>query len=183
MNLDGDFKVICYYTGWSTYRQGLGKFTPSEIDPTLCTHIVYSFAVLDGTSWSIKIADSWIDVENDYYGKVTDLKKGGRKVTIAIGGWNDSEGSKWSQMLRYPERLSSFIQSVVEFVKKHNFDGVDLDYEYPGCPWGACDPQQFSTDKSGFTALVIGLRNALPKPYVLSAAVSCNKNVIDQGNF
>ena len=39
---------MCYYTNWSTYRPGDGKFSIQDIDPNLCTHIVYSFAKVQG---------------------------------------------------------------------------------------------------------------------------------------
>ena len=38
----------------------------------------------------------------DYYRKVTDYKRYGIKVTIAIGGWNDSEGDKYSRLVNSP---------------------------------------------------------------------------------
>ncbi len=34
-------KLVCYYTNWSQYRVKEGKFLPEDIDPFLCTHIIY----------------------------------------------------------------------------------------------------------------------------------------------
>lgn len=53
------------------------------------------------------------------------------QVTLAIGGWN--EGSeKYSEMAREPGRRKSFARSAFQFIQQHNFDGLDLDWEYPG---------------------------------------------------
>lgn len=57
-------QVVCYFTNWAWYRQGLGKYRPEDIDPDLCTHIVYGFAVLDGTKLLIKPHDTWADYDN-----------------------------------------------------------------------------------------------------------------------
>lgn len=57
------YKLVCYYTNWSWYRPGLGKYTPEDIDPTLCTHIVYGFAVLSNDGL-ITAHDSWADYDN-----------------------------------------------------------------------------------------------------------------------
>lgn len=55
---------MCYFTNWAWYRQGVGKYLPSDIDPDLCTHIVYGFAVLNGNQLVIKPHDSWADFDN-----------------------------------------------------------------------------------------------------------------------
>ena len=62
--LDDEYKMICYFTNWAWYRQGAGKFLPEDIDTDLCTHILYGFAVLDGSTFMIKSHDSWADVDN-----------------------------------------------------------------------------------------------------------------------
>lgn len=38
------YKLVCYYTSWSQYREGDGSCFPDAIDPFLCTHVIYSFA-------------------------------------------------------------------------------------------------------------------------------------------
>lgn len=48
----------------SSPRQGIGKYTPEDIDSDLCTHITYGFAVLDGSTLTIKPHDSWADLDN-----------------------------------------------------------------------------------------------------------------------
>ena len=53
------------------------------------------------------------------------------KVMIAIGGWNEG-AKKYSDMAVRKESRKAFVDSVVDFLVKHGFDGLDLDWEYPG---------------------------------------------------
>lgn len=126
INDDLDFKVVCYYTNWAWYRPGSGKFVPEDIDGELCTHIVYGFAVLDRDMLTIKPHDSWADIDNKFYERVVAYKRKGVKVTVAIGGWNDSAGDKYSRLVRDAVARARFIKHVVEFIGKYNFDGEFL---------------------------------------------------------
>ena len=52
------------FTNWAWYRPGAGKYIPEDIDPSLCTHVVYGFAVLDSNRLVLKPHDSWADIDN-----------------------------------------------------------------------------------------------------------------------
>lgn len=178
---ESEYKVVCYFTNWAWYRQGGGKYVPEDIDPRLCTHIVYGFAVLDGTSLTIKPHDTWADFDNSFYERVVAHKKKGVKVTVAIGGWNDSAGDKYSRLVRNAAARARFIRHVIEFIEKHGFDGLDLDWEYPVCWQVECN-KGHADEKENFAALVRELSEAFkPRGWLLSSAVSPSKTVIDAG--
>lgn len=171
--------VVCYVASWAAYRPGAGQFNLEDLEPSLCTHLVYSFAGLDEGSNSIKSLDPWQDLEKDYgkkgYRRIVALKERypHLKVTIAIGGWN--EGSpKYSKMASDPESRKTFITSVVLFLDKYKFDGLDLDWEYPT----KRDGQPY--DRANFVSLVKELKEAFaPKGYILTAALGAGKATMD----
>ena len=83
-----------------------------------------------------------MNLEENYalggFRKTTDLKLRypHLKVTVAIGGWN--EGSKkYSDMAKDPSKRRKFVRSALQFVLTHQFDGLDLDWEYPAKRQGA----------------------------------------------
>lgn len=50
-----DKVVVCYLGSWAVYRPGRGAFAIENIDPSLCTHLIYSFAGLDAKQDSIRV--------------------------------------------------------------------------------------------------------------------------------
>lgn len=114
-------------TNWAQYRKGNGKFLPENIDPFLCTHIVYSFAKLDDQS---RIAAyEWNDESSDgfkgLYERTVALKETnpGLKVLIGVGGWNHGSAA-FSKMVHDVSLRKTFVDSVVQFLQTRNFDGL-----------------------------------------------------------
>lgn len=73
----------------------------------------------------------------EFYERVVAYKAKGIKVSLALGGWNDSAGDKYSRLVNNPAARARFIKHVLGFLEKYNFDGLDLDWEYPKC-WQVC---------------------------------------------
>uniref|UniRef100_A0A1B0DAE5 Uncharacterized protein n=1 Tax=Phlebotomus papatasi TaxID=29031 RepID=A0A1B0DAE5_PHLPP len=124
--------------------------------------------------------DPWQDLKDNYgkggFERLTGMKKANPhlKVTLAIGGWN--EGSvKYSQMSADPSRRAKFVKNAVAFIKRYNFDGLDLDWEYPTQRDGKPE------DKENFVSLVMELKSELRKhDLILTSAIGASKIMIDE---
>ncbi|CAF1015538.1 unnamed protein product [Brachionus calyciflorus] len=162
--------IVCYTTNWSQYRPGLGKFVPENLDPFLCTHLIYSFAKLQNN----KLAPyEWNDDSTDWskgmYERTTDLKKTNPnlKILLAVGGWNMGS-DPFIKIVTDDRIMNEFVDDSVTFLKSRKFDGLDLDWEYP------------AGYKNEFTKLVQRLRaKYTPQNLLLTAAVAAGKSNID----
>nr|CBM69270.1 venom protein Ci-45 [Chelonus inanitus] len=161
-------KIVCYFGAWSVYRPGNGKFDINEIDPTLCTHLIYSFVGVDGKD--VKVLDTWSDLPENLngFGKFVSLRKKNPsiKIMVAVGGWN-AGSVPFSQMAGDPVQRKAFAQNVVMFLKKYQFDGLDIDWEYPAQRGGSQE------DIKNYVKLARTLKKAFSQHgYLLSAAVA-----------
>ena len=52
------------------------------------------------------------------------------RTLLAVGGWNMAS-APFTRMVATASGRQEFATSTVKFVRDHNFDGLDLDWEYP----------------------------------------------------
>jgi len=175
---DSDYKIVCYYTNWAQYRTKPGQFYPENIDPKLCTHLIYAFGKIDDKSELAPF--EWNDESTEWskgmYERVIAHKKTNPKlkVLIAVGGWNQNS-MPFSNMVSDEGKRKNFVSKAVEFLIKHKFDGLDLDWEYPANR----DTEDRPDDKIYFTILCKDLRSAFePHNFLLTAAVAAGYKYI-----
>ncbi|XP_071550046.1 probable chitinase 10 [Panulirus ornatus] len=145
-------KVLCYYTSWSVKRPGAGRFEPESIDPFLCTHVVYAFATMEDYRLAPgEPGDVGDGFKDGMYTRLMKLKEKNPnlKVMLALGGW--AFGSKpFQELVSNQYRMNGFVYDSLDFLRTHEFDGLDVDWEYPRGP----------DDKANYVNLLKELRLA-----------------------
>ena len=162
-------RIVAYYISWAVYVR---DYHPLDIPAEKVTHINYAFANI-GADLRITLGDPYADVEKWYPGDTWNQPYRGAynqlnnrlralyphvQTLISVGGWTWS--GRFSDVALTPESRASFAQSCVEHIQEYNFDGVDIDWEYPVCcglPGNTYRPE----DKENYTLLMAELRGQL----------------------
>jgi len=202
--------VIGYYASWQWYdRSGLAK--PSNMDFTKVDRVNFAFFQVD-SSGNIWGTDDWADsqvlygptnwnppsdaVQKCSWTKATGDKQcnfhkteegliglahaAGAEVYPSLGGWTLSDA--FPAMAANPTSRAAFADNCVKFIKDYGWDGIDIDWEYPGYK----EHSGTENDRENYNLLLDELRSKLDaltattgKYYAISAALPCGPSNID----
>ncbi|KAG9080401.1 hypothetical protein FRC06_006634 [Ceratobasidium sp. 370] len=157
--------VIGYYSNWSAHRSCNGvpnsvlpAVRPGDMDPFSYTHLVYSFASVSRGDWRLTTTQ---DDDDQLIRELQTLKKFNPdlKTMWAVGGWafNDPPTQDvFSLMTRTSASRATFIKNVLTQLQSYGFDGIDIDWEYPGTERGGVE-----SDGQNFLSLLVELQAAI----------------------
>ena len=131
-------KSFCFFTNWSNKLAAEdAKFDVHDIDPKLCTHIIYAFANInkDRLCLERKYADddngSLYDPKGRYF-LINKLKEDNPhlKTLLSIGG--ATAGSDAFQHIVTSENsMREFSRNCIIYLRDRGFDGINIDWEWP----------------------------------------------------
>ncbi|RZL50628.1 MAG: glycoside hydrolase family 18 protein [Pedobacter sp.] len=142
--------VIGYVTGYN------GLIDVNKIAAEKLTHINYAFV-------NVKNNQALLDNykrDSVNFVRLNSLKQKNPnlQILISIGGWSWSEN--FSNAVLTDSLRKVFAKSSVHIIRKHNLDGVDIDWEYPGMQ-GEEGNVYRPEDKQNFTLMFEAIRKEL----------------------
>ncbi|AEO68677.1 glycoside hydrolase family 18 protein [Thermothielavioides terrestris NRRL 8126] len=126
-------RTIGYYEGWN-WQRPCGTMKPSQIPIGYYSHVYFAFSLANPHTFRLEPMDS---KTGTLYDGVAELKmrQPSLEVWIAVGGWamNDPgpHRTTFSDIAKSEKAQDEFFESLITFMMANNYDGVDIDWEYP----------------------------------------------------
>ncbi|MEU8087895.1 phosphatidylinositol-specific phospholipase C domain-containing protein [Micromonospora sp. NPDC049101] len=204
-------RVIGYFNGSRTGADGKPSYLVKNMPWSKLTHINYAFARVEnnrisvgadgpnnpatGMTWNVPGTE--MDQSLPYRGHFNLLTTYKRqhprvKTLISVGGWAESRGfygmTTNADGTTNQAGINTFSDSVVDFLGRYGFDGVDIDFEYPTVLDDTGNPNDWNDARSrrkglptSYTALMKTLREKLDRAsatngryYLLTSATSAS---------
>jgi len=178
VELDSHKKVVGYFPEWGVYSTH-NNYAPSDTPFDKITHVNYAFArIIDGKiaifdDWAatgIAFGEPWDSQAKGNLGQFRKFKKTypDTSILISVGGWTQSAGFHDAALTEVSRQ--KFSASCVAFVRKWDFDGIDIDWEFPtqvrqpdtiDTAGDTGTPKADIGEKQTFTLLLKSIREAL----------------------
>ncbi|KAL7530693.1 hypothetical protein ACHAXR_009440, partial [Thalassiosira sp. AJA248-18] len=195
--------IVGYYASWQWYDRNK-KAAPANMDFTKLQRVNFAFFQIDaqGNMWG---TDAWADPNllfgpmdwnpsagsqeycswdsatvkacnhhNYEQGLIHLVHAAGAEIYPSLGGWTLSD--PFPPMAASASARATFSQNCVDLIKEYGFDGIDIDWEYPGYEEHSGTP----SDRDNFKLLLNDVRAKLDelgaqtgKFYGLTAALPC----------
>lgn len=175
---NAQFKVVGYMPSWSG--------SVNAIQYSKLTHINYAFLLPTYTGGLQPIENP-----SKLQSLVTLAHNNGKKVLIAVGGWNNGDDGAFESLAANSTYRNNFVNNLINFVNQYNLDGIDIDWEYPDNGASANNyaalMQQLSTEMHNrgklLTAAVVAVNGASILSSVFNMVDFLNLMAYDANNF
>lgn len=126
-----DKEIFCFFQSSAEGREGNGAFTISNLNPELCSTLVFMEAEIEG--YNLVASEPRRDASDDgkrYYKEFNSLKNSHNLTTLLSVGNSADVSRKILKLAADPVGRQSFARSSVELLKLHKFDGLHLHWDH-----------------------------------------------------
>lgn len=127
-------------------------------------------------AFGIPQANGTVSLNTTYLDYLLELKNDGVRVLLVIDGANKAPLQAMVKLCNDDTTRKTFVDNIVNLIKTYNFDGVDIDWEFPGT--SGLSGYTTEIDQINLNKLLRDLRNELDSyqeeggsPYIISAAI------------
>eukprot|EP00056_Hartaetosiga_gracilis_P001765 m.47452 g.47452 ORF g.47452 m.47452 type:complete len:833 (-) comp10766_c0_seq4:70-2568(-) len=152
-----------YYQSWARHRASPFDYPAEKINARLYTHLVYAFAHIDSSYHVSPLESDDIVAGTGGYAAFNQHVRAENpaiKTLLSIGGYNFNSDpdtkERFSLLVEDSVLRANFIEGLILFLRQHDFDGVDLDWEFPAVE----SRGGIAADKANFGTLVKEMRDA-----------------------
>ncbi|KAF9989816.1 hypothetical protein BGZ75_004818 [Mortierella antarctica] len=104
------------------------SFAPAQLPYDLYTHLNFAFVLINSEGVMAMYHPEDVALYKEL--NALKVKKPKLRTTVTVGGW-EMDMAYYSKMVSTLESRQKFVKSAIAFVREHNFDGIDFDWEYP----------------------------------------------------
>jgi chitinase len=185
-------RIVGYFTQWGIYAR---NYQVSDIPAAKITHINYAFLAIDGATGTVKSNDEWADMQCVFpeanglpaqtweesqanlagnFGRLRQLKAlyPRLKTLMSVGGWTLS--ANFPGVAATPESRQVFVSSCLDLMTEQDFDGIDIDWEFPG----PADKHNLTLLMQEFREQLEALGAATDRKYLLTLAAPAGFGVL-----
>lgn len=130
--------VFGYYESWKSSGSECGVLDPSQLPVEALKAVNFAFAYITPGTYDI------VPMPGEDFELITKvanakMRSPDTKMWVSIGGWsfNDNGTSTqpvFSDIASSLSKQAAFANKLTQFMSQYGFDGVDIDWEYPGAP-------------------------------------------------
>lgn len=131
----------------------------SDVDGSLLTHIILAFARIDSEG---NLTFDQEEDEKNYFSDIKGFKRKYPHIKLMISVFNEQTHNGFPRAARSEIIRRKFARSAVEFLQRHDLDGIDLDWEFPNFPQTIIVREY---ERQGFSKILTSLRSAIVENY------------------
>jgi chitinase len=131
-----DRRIIGYYPSWAS------EYTPQHVPYDKITHLNYAF-IEPKSNGTVQLGVTG-DSDPELLGKIREMSQKHQETSFMFSISSGWYSGRFSDAALTAERRERFARTAIEIMRTYDFDGIDIDWEYPDGTIRESDPHHLT---------------------------------------